>query len=49
MFSAFTGAKVSNTIRKGIISVDSYGNGTEAEFMVGNLAALGGKLNIHLY
>jgi len=37
------GAKVSNTIRKGIISVDSYSNGSEAEFMVGNLAALGGS------
>ena len=38
-----TGAKVSNTIRKGIISVDAYGNGTETDFMLGNTAALSGK------
>lgn len=37
------GAKVSDTIRKGIISVDLFPNGTEAEFMVGNLAALSGS------
>lgn len=37
------GAKVSNTIRKGIISVDAYGNGTETEFMLGNTAALSGS------
>ncbi|KAL4218464.1 hypothetical protein ACF0H5_023198 [Mactra antiquata] len=37
------GAKVSDTIRKGIISVELFPNGTEAEFMVGNLAALTGS------
>ena len=35
---------MSNTIRKGIISVDAYGNGTETEFMLGNTAALSGML-----
>ena len=37
---------MSNTIRKGIISVDAYGNGTETEFMLGNTAALSGMLII---
>ncbi|XP_052763103.1 sodium-dependent phosphate transporter 2-like [Mya arenaria] len=37
------GAKVSDTIRKGIISVDLFPNGTEPEFMMGNLAALSGS------
>ncbi|WAR17589.1 S20AA-like protein [Mya arenaria] len=36
-------AKVSDTIRKGIISVDLFPNGTEPEFMMGNLAALSGS------
>lgn len=37
------GAKVSDTIRKGIITLDAYPNGTETEFMLGNTAALGGS------
>lgn len=41
--SVLIGAKVSDTIRKGIISVELFPNGTEAEFMVGNLAALSGS------
>nr|QNU09886.1 Inorganic phosphate transporter 1-like protein [Tridacna squamosa] len=41
--SVLIGARVSNTIRKGIITVDSYGNGTEQEFMLGNLAAITGS------
>ncbi|KAK3578014.1 hypothetical protein CHS0354_036568 [Potamilus streckersoni] len=36
------GARVSNTIRKGIISTDAF-NGTESVFMVGNVAALSGS------
>ena len=36
------GARVSNTIRKGIISPDLYPNGTEETFMAGNAAALSG-------
>ena len=39
----FTGARVSNTIRKGIISPDLYPNGTEETFMAGNAAALSGN------
>ncbi|KAH3709863.1 sodium-dependent phosphate transporter 1-like isoform X2 [Dreissena polymorpha] len=41
--SVLIGAKVSDTIRKGIISVELFPNGTEPEFMVGNLAALSGS------
>ncbi|XP_045182256.2 sodium-dependent phosphate transporter 1-A-like isoform X2 [Mercenaria mercenaria] len=37
------GAKVSNTIRKGIISPELYTNGTEDVFMAGNVAALTGS------
>lgn len=37
------GARVSNTIRKGIISPDLYPNGTEETFMAGNAAALSGS------
>lgn len=37
------GARVSNTIRKGIISPDLYTNGTEETFMAGNVAALSGS------
>jgi len=36
------GAKVSDTVRKGILDVDAYQNDTEL-FMVGNVAALGGS------
>lgn len=36
------GAKVSDTIRKGIIDVEPYVNNTEL-LMVGNVAALSGK------
>jgi len=35
---------VSDTIRKGIISVEMFPPGSEAKFMVGNMAALSGKL-----
>lgn len=44
MYYLCTGAKVSNTIRKGIVSPDLYTNGTEDVFMAGNVAALTGKL-----
>ena len=37
----FSGAKVSDTVRKGILEPDAYTNETEL-FMVGNIAALGG-------
>ncbi|XP_052235731.1 sodium-dependent phosphate transporter 1-A-like isoform X2 [Dreissena polymorpha] len=37
------GSKVSDTIRKGIISPDIYTNGTEDVFLAGNLAALTGS------
>lgn len=37
------GAKVSNTIRKGIVSPDLYTNGTEDVFMAGNVASLTGS------
>ncbi|XP_052765082.1 sodium-dependent phosphate transporter 1-A-like isoform X2 [Mya arenaria] len=37
------GAKVSNTIRKGIISPEMFTNGTEDTFLAGNLSALTGS------
>ncbi|XP_060572629.1 sodium-dependent phosphate transporter 1-A-like [Ruditapes philippinarum] len=43
MGAILVGAKVSNTIRKGIISPDIYTNGTEDVFMAGNVAALTGS------
>ena len=43
VFFNISGAKVSDTIRKGIITLDAYPNGTETEFMLGNTAALGGE------
>lgn len=41
------GYRVSDTIRKGIIDVELY-NGTESTLMVGNVAALTGKLIVPL-
>lgn len=41
------GYRVSDTIRKGIIDVELY-NGTESTLMVGNVAALTGKLTVPL-
>lgn len=43
MGAILVGARVSNTIRKGIISPDLYPNGTEETFMAGNAAALSGS------
>ena len=37
------GARVSDTMRKGIIDVSKY-NGTEDVLMIGNIAGLAGKL-----
>lgn len=48
LFFTFSGAKVSDTIRKGIITLDAYPNGTETEFMLGNTAALGGEFRFVL-
>lgn len=40
--AVFLGAKVSETVRKGIIDVSLYENSTE-EFLIGNIAALSGS------
>jgi len=39
-----TGAKVTDTIRKGIIDIEPYENATEV-LMVGNVAALAGSVH----
>ena len=41
-YDIIAGARVSNTIRKGIISPDLFTNGTEEVFIAGNVAALSG-------
>ena len=41
LFAFFIGAKVSDTIRKGIIDIEPYTNNTKL-LMVGNVAALSG-------
>ena len=41
----FAGAKVSDTIRKGVITVDLYQNETML-LMTGNIAALSGRSNV---
>ena len=38
----FPGAKVSETVRKGIIDIELYQNNTQ-EFLLGNIAALSGQ------
>lgn len=42
--SVLLGAKVSETIRKGIIDVNMYSNGSEHVLMAGSVSAMFGKL-----